>query len=61
MLSFRRLEIIQCPPTFFSSNFIDDLKTKEPKVEEEVKKEIETIPEADKPSARDRLKDKGLM
>jgi hypothetical protein len=42
-------------------DFIDDLKTKEPKVEEEVKKEIETIPEADKPSARDRLKDKGLM
>ncbi len=42
-------------------DFIDDLKTKEPKVEEEVKKEIETTPEADKPSARDRLKDKGLM
>ncbi len=42
-------------------DFIDDLKIKEPKVEEEVKKEIETTPEADKPSARDRLKDKGLM
>ncbi|WP_299122743.1 hypothetical protein [uncultured Winogradskyella sp.] len=42
-------------------DFIDDLKTKEPKVVEEAKKEIETEPEVDKQSARDRLKDKGLM
>jgi hypothetical protein len=42
-------------------DFIDDLKTKAPKVEEEAKKKIETVPETEKPSARDRLKDKGLM
>lgn len=42
-------------------DFIDDLKTREPKVVEEAKKEIKTEPEAAKQSARDRLKDKGLM
>ena len=42
-------------------DFIDDLKMKESKAVEESKKEIETKPDADKPSARDRLKDKGLM
>ncbi|MBC3846506.1 hypothetical protein H8K90_08950 [Winogradskyella echinorum] len=42
-------------------DFIDDLKTKDTKVVEEAKKEIETEPEVEKPSARDRLKDKGLM
>ncbi len=42
-------------------DFIEDLKTNEPKVVEETKKEIETAPEVEKPSARDRLKDKGLM
>ncbi|WP_179335951.1 hypothetical protein [Winogradskyella costae] len=42
-------------------DFIEDLRTKEPKVVEEAKKEIEREPEVEKPSARDRLKDKGLM
>jgi len=42
-------------------DFIEDLKTKEAKEVEEVKEEIKPEPEADKPSARDRLKDKGLM
>ncbi|EDP70651.1 hypothetical protein FBALC1_07828 [Flavobacteriales bacterium ALC-1] len=42
-------------------DFIEDLKTKEPKVVEEVKEEIKTEPEVEKQSARDRLKDKGLM
>lgn len=44
-------------------DFIDDLKTKETKVVEEAKQEIKTEskPEAEKQSARDRLKDKGLM
>ena len=42
-------------------DLIDDLKTKEPKVVKEAKEEIKTEPEADKQSARDRLKDKGLM
>ena len=44
-------------------DFIEDLKTKDRKVEEEVKEEIKSDPEteADKKSARDRLKDKGLM
>ncbi|WP_178985504.1 hypothetical protein [Winogradskyella helgolandensis] len=42
-------------------DFIEDLRTKEPKVVEEAKKEIERDPEVEKPSARDRLKDKGLM
>ena len=43
--------------------FIEDLKTKEPKVVEEAKKEIINEPEAkmNEKSARDRLKDKGLM
>ncbi|SDI45757.1 hypothetical protein [Winogradskyella thalassocola] len=42
-------------------DFIEDLRTREPKVVEEAKKEIKTEPEIEKPSARDRLKDKGLM
>ncbi len=42
-------------------DFIEDLKTKDGEVVEETKAEIETEPEVDKPSARDRLKDKGLM
>jgi len=42
-------------------DFIEDLKTKDAKVAEEVKTEIEPQPEAEKQSARDRLKDKGLM
>ena len=41
--------------------FLEDLNTKDSKVIEEAKKEIDTKPEVDKPSARDRLKDKGLM
>ncbi|WP_439152404.1 hypothetical protein [Winogradskyella sp.] len=44
-------------------DFIEDLKTKDNKAVEEAKKEIKTDPqtEADKKSARERLKDKGLM
>ena len=42
-------------------DLIDDLKSKEPKVVKEAKEEIKTEPEADKQSARERLKDKGLM
>lgn len=42
-------------------DFIEDLKTKEPKVIEEAQKEIKNEPEVEKQSARDRLKDKGLM
>jgi Na+/H+ antiporter NhaC len=44
-------------------DFIEDLKTKDAKVVEEAKKEIKTEPtsKADEKSARDRLKDKGLM
>ena len=42
-------------------DFIEDLRTREPKVVEEAKKEINTEPEVEKQSARDRLKDKGLM
>ena len=42
-------------------DFIEDLRTREPKVVEEAKKEIKTEPEVEKQSARDRLKDKGLM
>ncbi|WP_040278495.1 hypothetical protein [Psychroserpens damuponensis] len=44
-------------------DFIEDLKTKEPKVVEEAKKEIKTEPTETikEKSARDRLKDKGLM
>ncbi|MEH6536086.1 MAG: hypothetical protein V7719_06820 [Psychroserpens sp.] len=43
--------------------FIEDLKTKDAKVVEEVKEEIKTEPKpkTDEKSARDRLKDKGLM
>ena len=42
-------------------DFIEDLKTKESKVVEKVKEDIKSEPEAEKQSARDRLKDKGLM
>jgi hypothetical protein len=44
-------------------DFIEDLKTREAKVVEEAKQEIkvEPKPKADDKSARDRLKDKGLM
>ena len=42
-------------------DFIEDLKTKDAEVAEEVMTEIEPQPEAEKQSARDRLKDKGLM
>ena len=44
-------------------DFIEDLKTKEPKVVQEAKKEIENAPKETmkEKSARDRLKDKGLM
>lgn len=42
-------------------DFIDDLKSKEPKVVEETKEEIKSEPKEEKQSARDRLKDKGLM
>ncbi|MCK8480734.1 hypothetical protein [Psychroserpens algicola] len=42
-------------------DFIEDLKTKDAKVVEEAKAEIKTEPKADGKSARDRLKDKGLM
>lgn len=41
--------------------FINDLESKETKVETEIKEETISKPEADKGSARDRLKDKGLM
>ena len=43
--------------------FIEDLKTKDATVVEDVKEEIKTEPEpkVDQKSARDRLKDKGLM
>ncbi|MBC2845244.1 hypothetical protein [Winogradskyella flava] len=44
-------------------DFIEDLKTKDTKVVEEAKEEIKNDPEpeVDQKSARDRLKDKGLM
>jgi hypothetical protein len=42
-------------------DFIGDLKTKDAKVIEETKKDIEAQPEVEKTSVRDRLKDKGLM
>ena len=42
-------------------DFIEDLKTKDAKVVEDAKNAIETKPEVEKQSARDRLKDKGLM
>ncbi len=41
--------------------YIQDFKAKEPKAVEEAKKEIEEQPEEPKKSARERLKDKGLM
>ncbi|WP_460219060.1 hypothetical protein [Psychroserpens sp. MEBiC05023] len=44
-------------------DFIEDLKAKDTKVEEKVEEEIkeDIVPKADQKSARDRLKDKGLM
>ena len=42
-------------------DLMEDLKTKDAKVVEEAKKEIEKEPEVEKKSARERLKDKGLM
>lgn len=42
-------------------DFIEDLKTSDSKMVEEAKEEIKSEPKEDKPSARDRLKDKGLM
>ncbi len=42
-------------------DFIQDLESKDAKVETEVKQEMNSKPEAEKQSARDRLKDKGLM
>ena len=41
--------------------FIEDLKTKDAKVVEEAKKEIKEEPKKEEKSARERLKDKGLM
>ncbi|MFP4845981.1 hypothetical protein [Winogradskyella sp. PE311] len=42
-------------------DFLQDLKNKDTKVVEEAKAEIKTEPVVEKQSARDRLKDKGLM
>lgn len=42
-------------------DFIQDITSREPKVVEEAKKEIEQNPVEPKKSARERLKDKGLM
>lgn len=42
-------------------DFIQDITSREPKVVEEAKKEIDENPEPPKKSARERLKDKGLM
>jgi len=42
-------------------DFMEDLKTKDNKAVEEAKEEIKTEPEPNKKSARERLKDKGLM
>ena len=42
-------------------DFIQDIRTKEPKVIEEAKQEIENEPNTQEKSARERLKDKGLM
>jgi hypothetical protein len=42
-------------------DFIEDLKTKDVKVVEEAKKEIEKGPKLEEKSARERLKDKGLL
>lgn len=41
--------------------FMSDLKTKDNKVVEEAKKEIEKQPKEEQKSARERLKDKGLL
>lgn len=42
-------------------DFMDDIKTTKPKVIEEAKKEIDRKPKPEEKSARERLKDKGLM
>ncbi len=42
-------------------DFVQDIRSRDPKVVEEAKKEIEEDPELPKKSARERLKDKGLM
>lgn len=42
-------------------DFIEDISAREPKVVEEAKKEIENEPKTQEKSARERLKDKGLM
>ena len=42
-------------------DFIQDITSREPKVVEEAKNEIQEDPEIPKKSARERLKDKGLM
>tara|TARA_R110002049_G_scaffold1498_1_gene11594 strand:+ start:19246 stop:19776 length:531 start_codon:yes stop_codon:yes gene_type:complete len=42
-------------------DFVDDIKTKKPKVIEEAKKEIKSTPKPEEKSARERLKDKGLL
>ncbi len=42
-------------------DFIQDLESKDTKIETEVKQDIKSKPEVEKTSARDRLKDKGLM
>lgn len=42
-------------------DFIHELESKDSKIETEVKQDIESKPEIEKTSARDRLKDKGLM
>jgi len=42
-------------------DFLEDLKTRDSKEIEEFKEDIKTESKVEKPSARDRLKDKGLM
>jgi hypothetical protein len=42
-------------------DFVDDIKTRTPKVIEEAKKEIENEPKKEEKSGRERLKDKGLL
>jgi len=42
-------------------DFIEDLKTKDTDSVEEIENKIDSKPEVEKQSARDRLKDKGLM
>ena len=42
-------------------DFIEDLKAKKPQVIKEAKKEIKDTPKAEAKSARERLKDKGLL